>query len=109
MRRRLGYDVGAVSASRLSDLVLRMGEEKIDATAVNVEHLAKVLFSHGRAFEMPAGPAITPWAFPAGVRAFAWFPKHEIHRIWLIGANLYEHPRAHCCVSAARETHEDCV
>src|SRR6266446_7975707 len=51
---------------RLRDFVLVMGEDEIDAAAVDVEGFAQQGFAHRRAFDVPAGPSTAPRRIPSG-------------------------------------------
>ena len=54
----------AVCAAALGDFVFVVGELQIRAAAVNIERLPEQFAAHGRTFDMPAGTAVTPRAFP---------------------------------------------
>ena len=54
----------AVARFALGDLVLVMGENQIEPTAVDVERFAEDAPAHGRALDMPARSAGSPGAFP---------------------------------------------
>ncbi len=57
MHPDIGHDFRAVGAAGLGDFVFVMGEDEIEAAAMDVEDLAQMEFRHGRAFDMPAGAA----------------------------------------------------
>ena len=61
--------------SDLGQLVFVMGEHQVHAAAVDVEGLAEVFHAHGRAFDMPAGPALAPGESHAGSPGLAAFQK----------------------------------
>ena len=77
----------AVAAFGLGDFVFVMGEDQIRAAAVNIEGIAEVFFGHGGAFDMPAGTAFAPGAFPIGFAGFRRFPQREIEGISLLLAH----------------------
>ena len=53
----VGHHRRAVGAAALRDLVLVVGEDEVDAAAVDVEHLAQRLLRHRRALDVPARAA----------------------------------------------------
>ena len=57
-------------------------ELQICAAAVDIEGVTKQLLAHGRAFDVPAGAAFAPRAFPKiyFIR-LGRFPQHEVQRI----------------------------
>ncbi|MPN56904.1 hypothetical protein SDC9_204597 [bioreactor metagenome] len=61
-------------AFRLGNLVFVMGKNQVGAAAVNIEAFTQVFVGHGRAFNMPAGPARSPGAFPRGLTGLCLFP-----------------------------------
>ncbi len=60
--------MAVMGAFALGDLVFVMGKHQIDAAAMDVERLAQIFLRHGRAFDVPAGPAAAPGRFPARQR-----------------------------------------
>ena len=62
----------AGQALALGDLVFVVGEDQVIAAAVDVDGLAQVMQTHGRAFDVPAGSAGSPRTFP---RRFAWLGR----------------------------------
>ena len=64
----VGHDGGAVGAARLRDLVLVVGEDEVDAAAVDVEDRAEQRAGHRRALDVPAGTAPAPTASPRRAR-----------------------------------------
>ena len=90
-------------AARLGDLVFMVGKHQIDAAAVNVEHFAEMFPRHGRAFDMPAGPAAAPGRFPARLFVLRRFPEHEIHVALLIGRDIDTGAGNHFVERAARQ------
>ena len=89
---RMGRVVAAQSAVRaaaLSDFVFVVGELQIRAAAVNVKRLPEQFVAHGRTFDVPAGTAVAPRAFP---RRFAWFggfPQHKVQRVAFVGIHVH--------------------
>ena len=76
----------AVSAFALGDFVLMVGKLQVSAAAVNVKALAQGLAAHGRALDVPAGPALAIGAVPLGVcglALFGGFPEHKVQRVLL--------------------------
>src|SRR5438132_10559403 len=72
-----------------------MRKLQVESAAVDVECLAEVLHAHGRAFDVPAGPARSPRAVP---RRFAWFrslPESEVAWIAFLAADLDASSRFH--------------
>src|SRR4051812_19445423 len=76
----------------LGDFVFVMGENEIDRSSMNVEHVAPELLSdkierHGRAFEVPPGAAAAEWRIPCGADALVivarGFPENEVARVLL--------------------------
>ena len=53
-----------MGALGLGDFVLVVGEDEIDAAAMDVEGLAQKRLAHRRAFDVPAGAALAPRAIP---------------------------------------------
>src|SRR6266581_4882849 len=81
------HDRRVEGAARLRDFVLVVRKHEIDAAAVDVEGFAEMFPRHGRALEVPAGPA---WRGDTGGRRPRRFarlrrlPQHEVHRVALI-------------------------
>ena len=64
---RMGRVVAAQSAVRaaaLGDFVFVVRELQIRAAAVNIKCLPEQFAAHGRTFDVPAGTAVAPRAFP---------------------------------------------
>ena len=81
----------AMRTFRLGDLVLVVRKGQVDAAAVNVDGAAEVFGRHGRAFDMPAGPAPAPGRVPDRVfrlTRFGELPEREIGRRALVRARL---------------------
>ena len=79
----------AVRAAALGDFVFVVRELQIRTAAMNIERLPEQFAAHGRAFDVPAGTAVAPRAFP---RRFAWFggfPQHEVQRVALVGIHVH--------------------
>src|SRR5664280_3731990 len=48
---------------------------------MNIESFPQVTSAHGGTFNMPAGPAFSPRAFPRRFAFLAFFPERKIQRI----------------------------
>ena len=68
----------AVAAFALGDLVFVVGEDQVQAAAVDVEGAAQQAAAHGRALDVPAGPARAPGARPGGLARLGPLPEGEI-------------------------------
>ena len=69
------------------NLVLVVREAQVDPAAVDVERLAQIAAGHGRAFDVPAGPASAPRRRPRrglGLARLGSLPQREIMRIALV-------------------------
>src|SRR5215212_4488222 len=55
---------------------------------MDVDRLAEVRADHGRAFDVPAGPAAPRGRLPPDDSFRARFPQYEVRWIALIGCNL---------------------
>src|SRR5262245_14875775 len=73
--------LAAVPAGALSELVLVVWKEQVDATAVNIDRLAEMRCRHRRALDVPAGPAAAPGAVPTDDLRLRRFPEHEVARV----------------------------
>src|ERR671914_2924254 len=74
------------SAAALSELILMVRENEIDAARMDIKGFAEKFPAHGRTFDMPAGPPPAPRAFPAGKIGRRWFPQDEIHWALFVGS-----------------------
>ena len=70
---------------RLQDLVLVVGEDKVVATAVDVDLLAQVAVDHCRALDVPSGPALSPGGVPGDLAGFGGLPDGEVKGPPLVG------------------------
>ena len=70
-------------AGSLSDFILMVREKQILAAAVNIEGVAQIGGAHGGAFDVPAGPAHAPRAFPRRFTGLLGLPQGEVQRILL--------------------------
>ena len=71
-------------AARLGELVLVVGEDEVQAAAVDLEARSQKAFGHGGALDVPAGTANSPRRLPERVLAFLVpLPEREIARILL--------------------------
>ena len=82
----------AVRADALGHLVLMVREQQVDAAAVDVDGQAQALLDHGRALNVPAGPARPPGAVPDRLVFLGRLPQHEVGGMLLVGGHV--HPRA---------------
>ena len=57
---------------------------QVDAPGVDVQRLAEVGHRHGRALQVPTGPARTERAVPARLAIAAALPQHEVASIILV-------------------------
>ena len=77
-----------VKAFGLGDLILMMREDQVLSAAVNIDLFAQIFHRHGGAFDMPAGPALSPGAFPGRFARFGGFPEGEVHGMFFLFADL---------------------
>ena len=82
----------AKTALALSDFVFMVGKNQVKAAAVDIEAFSQIFIGHGGAFDMPAGTALAPGAFPGGLAGFCLFPQSKVGGIPL--AAVYSHPGA---------------
>ena len=73
--------LAAAGGFGLGDLVLMMGEDEVLTAAVDIQ--GKIFLAHGRAFDMPAGTALAPGAFPEGLARLGRLPQGKVQRILL--------------------------
>src|SRR5260370_4345872 len=75
----------AGGAFTLGDFVFVMRKNQIDATGVQVESFAQIFHGHGRALDMPTGPAAPDAGVPGRFFWFVWgFPESEVARVFLL-------------------------
>src|SRR5580698_5011714 len=75
---------GMAECLRLRELVLVVGKDQVEATAVDLEGLAETLLGHHRALDMPTGPALTPRRGPRGVLpGLGRLPQREVAGVLL--------------------------
>src|SRR5690606_19532089 len=67
----------------LCDLVLVVGEDQVHPAAVHVEAVAQVARAHGRTFDVPARPPVTPGAVPTPGIGRLPLPQREVERVAL--------------------------
>ena len=84
-----GQRRAAMGAAALGDLVLVMGKNQIEAATMNVDRLAEMRLDHRRAFDMPAGTAARPGAFPSDRLGRRRLPQDEVCGILLVVGDLY--------------------
>src|SRR4029077_13756044 len=68
-----------------------MGEDQVDAAAVEVEGLAEVLHAHRRALDVPAGTPRSPGGLPGGLARLDRFPEAEVAHV-LLAVLVARHP-----------------
>ena len=71
-------ELDPVGRLRLGDLVLVVGEDVVDAAAVDVERRPEVLGAHGRAFDVPARPARPDVGLPDRLSLLGRLPEGEV-------------------------------
>ena len=59
-----------------------MGEDEVLAAAVDIQ--GQIFLAHGRAFDMPAGTALAPGAFPEGLAGLGRLPQGKVQGILLL-------------------------
>ena len=90
-------------AFALHDLVLMVRKNEIEAAAVDVEALAQIGLAHGRALDVPAGPAAAPGALPARQIRGRRLPQYEIAGVALERRDLDASTGEHLLARAARQ------
>jgi hypothetical protein len=78
----------------LGDLVLMVGKLQVLAAAVQIEIAAEQAGRHGRALDVPAGPAVAPGRCPGGLAGLGVLPEDEIQGIELRIVDLHPGPCA---------------
>ncbi|MNU40832.1 hypothetical protein D3C71_295550 [compost metagenome] len=78
----------AMGADALGDLVLMVGEDQVDAAAVDVDRQTQGLFDHGRAFDVPAGTTLAPGRRPGRLVRLGRLPQDEVVGVLLVGGDL---------------------
>ena len=68
----------AMAAFALSDFVLVMREHEIEATAMNIERLAKQRFTHRGTLDVPARPSRSPGTVPTRLSFLGSLPESEV-------------------------------
>ena len=63
-------------------------EHQVEPAAVDVERFAQILHAHGRALDVPAGPALAPRAVPRRLAGLGALPEGEVARVALAVADL---------------------
>ena len=79
----------------LGDFVLVMGEDQVLPASVNVQALAQVGHGHTGAFNVPAGTARPPRAFPRRLAGAGALPQGEVHGVFLVLVYLDATARLH--------------
>ena len=82
----VGEGFPLVAALALGDLVFVVREEQVDASGVEVDGLAKVLFAHRAALDVPARAALAPRRGPevVPVLGLASLPEREVGAVLLL-------------------------
>src|SRR6266851_4534044 len=94
----------AGDAFALRNLPLVMREDVVRATRVDVEPIAEKGHRHGRAFDVPAWKARSPWAGPHLQAVLAGsLPEREIPRVPLARINLATRTRQELIRRVPRE------
>ena len=88
MQPIFGHMAGAMRTAALRNLVFMMRKNQIKSASVNIKHLAKIGFCHGRTFNMPSRPAASPWAVPSRLAGGAGFPQDKVFGCAFIGRDL---------------------
>ena len=73
----------AAEALRLHQLVLVVGEDQVEAAAVDVEVPAEELHAHRRALDVPPRPPRPPGALPRRLARLGALPQREVARMML--------------------------
>src|SRR6202034_1842796 len=63
-----------------------------EPAAMDVEDLAKIGGTHGRALDVPARTTPAPRAFPAGFGVRRLLPEHKIGRVFFVGVDRDARP-----------------
>ena len=58
---------GTVAAFALCDFIFVVREYKVLTAAMDIDGLSEITAAHSRAFNVPAGTALTPGRFPVGL------------------------------------------
>ncbi len=82
-------------AATLGKFVFVVREHEVLAAAVNIDRLAQVLRGHGRALDMPPGPAPAPRRIPAGQFGGRRLPQDEVMCRLLVRCDLDSRTRDH--------------
>ena len=80
---------------RLGDLVFVVRKRQIRAATVNIKGITQAAGRHGRAFNMPAGPALAPRRIPCHLALLCRFPQGKVARIFFVRFHVY--PFAGAC------------
>ena len=70
---------------------------------MDVDRDAEMRLDHGRAFDVPARPAATPRAVPAGLFGGRRLPQHEVGGIALVRRHLHARALDHLLARAPRQ------
>src|SRR6185312_12339529 len=98
-------ELAPARAARLGGLVLVVGEEQVEAPAVDVHSLVALVLGHRRALYVPAGTALAPGRGPGRVLALlAGLPEREVERVLLAVRSLHPLALIHVVDAAVRET-----
>ena len=81
----VAHHLVALAGHGLCNLTFMVWEDKVHAAAVNIEVVAEVFPSHGRAFAVPTGKTNAPWARPThDMLGLGLLPKGEVCLILLL-------------------------
>ena len=79
-----GYSIAALA---LGNFIFVMGKNQILTAAMDIDGISQIGSGHGRAFDMPSRPPLSPWGIPIRLAWLGRFPKGEVHRVFLALSN----------------------
>ena len=79
------HHVVALACHRLGNLALMVWEYEVHTSSVDVEVVAEVFASHGRAFAVPSRESIAPRTRPThDMLRLCFFPEREVRLVVLL-------------------------